>query len=148
MSTQAGFTRCTWQNNILVAEQFTYGKAYLNFMSDVPLSNGYYADLNAVASDPGIRVLGQADLTNRRAHLWIDNVNDTWYNVVEGVAIPSISGTVTVNGLPDGVYSVVWWDTSSGQTTGTESVTCSGGALTLSVNNLQSDVGVKIYPSN
>lgn len=60
-----------------------YGNSYLAFMADIPLSNGNYEDLSATASDVRIRVLGQKDLTNNRAHLWIDNAPYTWKAVVD-----------------------------------------------------------------
>ena len=89
-------------------------------MSGIPLSNGHYKDVAATVSNPVIRVLGQKDLVNNRAHLWIDNSKHTWKNVVDGVAIPAVSGTVTVDGLKDGPYKVEWWNTTTGEISRTE----------------------------
>ena len=60
---------------------------------------------------------------------------------------PPVSGAVTIPGLRDGKYKVEWWDTSTGVVTGTEELTCTGGNLVLSVQNLVSDIACKIAPS-
>lgn len=125
----------------------SYAKAYQSFMSNVPLSNGLYIDSKAVVSDLRLRAWGQKDLTNNRAHLWIDNKPYTWKSVVDGVSVSPVSGTVTMSGFKDGTYNVEWWDTSTGAITKQESIQCVGGAITLTVSNLVSDVACKVYPA-
>lgn len=135
-----------WKENIMANGLLKYAKAYQDFMSDIPLSDGYYDDARAVVSTPQLRAWGQKDLTNNRAHLWIDNVRSNWKNVVDGVNIPAVSGTVTVPGLRDGAYRVAWWNTSTGVVDRTEDVSCSGGNIVLTIQNLQSDVACQITP--
>ena len=56
-------------------------------MANVPLSNGSYQDLAAAVSNGNdVRVLGQKDAVNRRAHAWIQNRKHTWCAVVGGVS--------------------------------------------------------------
>lgn len=136
-----------WRENILAKGLCRYAKAYQAFMAGIPLSNGHYRDAAASCSDPKLRAWGQKDLTNNRAHLWIDNAPYTWKNVVDGVAVPAVSGTVSVSGLRDGHYRVEWWSTSTGEIGRTEDVECSGGVITLSVQNLESDIACKLYPT-
>ncbi|MHB1459507.1 MAG: hypothetical protein ACYC0V_21560, partial [Armatimonadota bacterium] len=141
-----GLIEIYWWSNLQMARSFSYGKAYQNFMSGIPLSNGHYQDACAVASNPAIRVLGQKDLTNNKAYLWIDNAPYTWKNVVDGVNVPLVSGTVTISGFADGFYKADWWNTSTGVISRTEDIQCSGGNIQLSLQNLQSDIACKIAP--
>ena len=78
-----GLHECLWFPGPLLARKFPYAKAYQRFMSDIPLSNGNYKDINAETSSLDIRVLGQKDLVNNRAHLWVDNAPYTWKAVVD-----------------------------------------------------------------
>ena len=59
-----------------------------------------------------------------------------------------ISGNVTVPSMKEGWYKVEWWDTTNGSVTSTDvKQVGSDGNLVLTVNNLASDVAVKIYSS-
>ena len=122
-----------------------FGK-YYNFIKDIPLSNGHYQDATATASPAGLRAWGQKDLVNQRAHLWIANPQHTWKNVVDNVAIPALTGTVTIGGLqPSTHYQVQWWDTYTGTATTVQDLSSnSAGDLTLSISGLTSDTAVKI----
>ncbi|MHB9036654.1 MAG: hypothetical protein ACYC64_08295 [Armatimonadota bacterium] len=140
-----GLIEIYWFPKLLKARGYTFGNVYQDFVKDIPLSRGGYRDAVAQSTSPKLRVIGQKDLTNNRAHLWIDNAPYTWKNVVDGVSVPAVSGTVTVSGFKDGTYNVEWWDTSTGLITRTDEVPCSGGNIALNVQNLQSDVACKIY---
>lgn len=134
-----------WWCGKLFSDKFPYASSYQSFMAGIPLANGCYVDADTATSDSYLRAIGQKDLTNNRCHLWIDNAASTWKNVVDGVSISPMSGTVTVTGLKDGVYIVDWWDTSTGGVIRSEEITCTGGSLVLTVQNLQSDIACKIY---
>ena len=142
-----GLYEIYWWPHILMARKYTYAKAYQDFMRDIPLSNGHYVDAAAAVTNPVLRVLGQKDAVNGRAHLWIDNRRHTWKNVVDGVAVEPVSGQVMLDGLPDGPYKVEWWDTSAGRVIRTEEVECAQGRITLSVSDLTSDIACKIAPT-
>lgn len=116
------------------------------FMADVPLANGRYVDAAATASHPDLRVFGQKDQTAGRAHLWIDHRRHTWRAVVDGAAIPAVSGVVTVPmGMPLATYQVQWWNTATGSPAGTQTITAdSAGVVTLPVTSLTSDVAVHL----
>ncbi|MDH7602936.1 MAG: hypothetical protein QHI38_12385 [Armatimonadota bacterium] len=120
---------------------------FQSFMAGIPVSNGNYRDVEAEVSNDSIRVMGQKDTVNNRAHLWIDNRKYTWRNVVDGVTVEPVSGQVAVQGLADGLYQVEWWDTSTGTVTRKEEVQCTQGKITLTVNNLVSDIACKIGPA-
>jgi hypothetical protein len=129
-------------------------KSYYDFIKSIPLSNGRYQDAAASCSSTSMRAWGQKDLTAQRAHLWIQNVNHTWYNVINQVAISSLSGTVRVAGFISGTrYTVQWWNSyetnPAQQVLRTETLTAAGdGSLTLAVNNLATDIAVQIIPEN
>jgi hypothetical protein len=75
----------------------------------------------------------------------------SWWNPVgpfdsaNNPPLPSpVSGTVTVSGFNDGIYKIEWWDTTAGVITRTEEASCNNGNIVLTVNELQSDVAVKL----
>ena len=91
-----------------------------------------------------LRAWGQLDPVAGKGMLWIDNASHTWWNVVQGSAIPAAGARLTVQGLPAGTYFAEWWDTTAGTTTHTETYTVGAdGRLTFSVSDLASDVAVK-----
>ena len=129
-------------------------KTYYNFVREIPLSNGRYQDVAASCSSAGMRAWGQKDLSAQRAHLWIQNTNHNWYNVLRQTSIPALSGTVRIDGFGAGNrYTVQWWNPyesdPSQQVLRTETLTAAGdGALTLVVNNLASDIAAQIIPQS
>jgi hypothetical protein len=97
-----------------------------------------------VPSVANLRVWGQKDSTAGRVHLWIQNQGHSWLNVVSGTAIQPLSGTVTLTGLPAGIYDIEWWDTIGGVVVGRETYSVgASGVMTLAVSNLTTDVAVK-----
>ncbi|HEX9077670.1 MAG TPA: hypothetical protein VF932_17930, partial [Anaerolineae bacterium] len=125
-----------------------YGN-YYRFIKDIPLDNGKYVDAGATSTNGSIRAWGQKDPVNGQAHLWIQNINHTWQNVVKGVKIPALAGTVSVLGLqPIASFTVQWWNTYTGTVSRTLTVTSDAqGKLALPVGNFTSDIAVKIFPS-
>lgn len=151
-------------------EQYWYGKGHMvqadkgidlryhyrawnNFMSSIPLNNGAYRDAEADISDPKLRAWGQKDPVNGRAHLWVQNRNHTWRNVVDGKAIPPVSGVVSVSGFEPGrSYRLERWDTyqpdETRQITGTEILIANvKGTLTIAIQSLTTDTALKIAPA-
>ncbi|MCK4901559.1 MAG: hypothetical protein KAS38_22440, partial [Anaerolineales bacterium] len=137
--------------DLLFDHRDEYG-AFYKFIKDIPLNNGHYQDSNTIVSNSDLRAWGQIDLVNQNAHLWIQNIHHTWRDVVDGMEIPTISGTVTLSGFEAGeAYLVEWWDTypsnQSRPILRVEHLIPSGdGSLTLQVNNLVDDTAVKIFP--
>lgn len=88
---------------------------FLDFIRDIPLNNGNYQDALANLSNPSLRVVGQKDTANNRAHLWVQNQNYTWRNVVEGADnISGLSGTISITGFsPDLTLQVEWHEFST-----------------------------------
>lgn len=134
--------------NIKRYNLYHHFKSFRDFMDDIPLNNGRYQDVQAVASDPNLRVLGQVDRLFARGHLWIHNRQHTWRKVVDSVSIPSVeSATVTVPNLPEGSYRVIWWDTWQGKPIRSQAVVGSGNSLTLALPGpLSRDIAVKFEP--
>lgn len=134
--------------NAGVHDDRPYAVSVQNFLAGIPLNNGHYVDAAATASDPNLRVAGQKDLTNGNAHLWIQNSNHTWGNVVNAVAVSPVTGTVTVGGFtPNKAYTLQTWNTytTASQVSSTTTVTtASNGSLTIPVTALSSDFAVKI----
>lgn len=121
-----------------------YG-TYYNFIKDISLNNSNYVDATATASDTNLRVLGQKDPGSGKAHLWIDNKNHTWKNVVDKVAITPISGTVTLAGMPPGTYSLIWFDTYTSAVSSTTAINSdASGNIIIPITNLAKDAAVKL----
>ncbi len=115
-------------------------------MAGIPLNNGHYYDVNTTVSNSQLRAWGQRDDVNGRMHLWIQNKQHTWMRVVNGPAITSISGSVTIQNVPSGSYKVEWWNTyaTTNPVFKTETLSSSG-SLTLNLPSaLNDDVAVKI----
>ncbi len=121
---------------------------YYNFIKDIPLNNGEYQDAAADVSDPGLRTWGQKDVVNGRLHLWVQNSAHTWRNVVDGAPIQPISGEVQVSGFQPGInLTVEWWNTYTGSLIRRSSVQSDAtGSLDLAIDQLTTDVAVKVYP--
>jgi hypothetical protein len=141
-----------YNNNVDFRPHF---KTYYNFIKNIPLSNGHYEDAGAqvavtVGNAGDLRAWGQKDLANGCAHLWLQNRNHTWQNVVNGSPIAAITGTITVSGFSPGEeYTVERWDTyqpdETQQVIQVDQITAqSDGSLLLPVSNLTTDVALKI----
>jgi hypothetical protein len=139
-------------------------KPYRDFMADVPLSNGNYQNMLPVVSNPNeVRVLGQKDSVNRRAHAWVQNRKHIWCAVVGGVTNcpytwdgSRLSGTVSVSGFaPNTSYPIQWWyfDSAGNLSQAAPATVSSDGSgnIVLNLNQLPAtvtDAAVKVglYP--
>ena len=126
------------------------------FLQGVPLSNGRFRDLGAVAG-PTLRVVGQKDSQDGTAVFWVQNRGTAgdgsdaanWLNLATNPSVVRpVSGTVAIPGLPNGTYRADVWDTSSGQPVDSLPLTTSGGVLTVPISGLDTDAAVKITPSS
>jgi len=131
--------------------------AYERFMQDERVNSGNYQEVGTDLTGTqqitltnltgDLRAWGVRDGISGRVLLWIDNANHTWKNVVDGVSISPAGGTLTIQGLPQGIYTAEWWDTRSGQVTGTETagytVGSAAGDLSFSLIDLETDLAVK-----
>lgn len=72
---------------------------FKNFAHNIPLSNDHYVDAQAALSNTSLRIVGQKDTVNHRAHLWVQNPNHTRKKVVDGTVQTGLSGTVTLTGF-------------------------------------------------
>ncbi len=154
-----------WHINILrdTNRWGMYG-CYKRYMAGEAAANGFYqsvgTDLTGTelinTTNSSLRAFGLRDTVSTthnsitlnspgRALLWIDNSLHTWRNVVDGISIPPISGTLTLSGLPVGDYNLEWWDTYTGAVTAHTAGTVSGGGtLNISVGSLATDTAVKL----
>jgi len=131
--------------NIRQHDLYYHYRAFRDFMDGIPLNNGFYQDAEAIVSHPDLRAWGQKDTVHGKAHLWIQNRNHTWRNVVDGVTVSELPGQVTIPDMTPGPYQVEWWDTYSGAIMKTEVVEASSDALVLSLPApLNNDVAVKV----
>ncbi|MCX7964526.1 MAG: PKD domain-containing protein [Candidatus Sumerlaea chitinivorans] len=122
--------------------------AWKRFMESIPLANGFYVDAQATATSSNLRVFGQKDLIHKRAHLWIDNVNHTWYIAATGHSVSHVSGEITLSmSHPYQAYALEWWNTEVGTPISTEFINAdSAGDVTITIQNLLTDIALKLSP--
>ena len=136
-----------WQDAIRAHNLYTVPAAFRAFTAGIPFNNGRYRDAKAETAG-GLQAVGQKDVQQGHAHLWINNPAHTWIAAARGAAVPPCSGTVTVAGFTPGTYRIQWWDTRRGQVSREDTARVARGApLTLRVQNLASDVAVKVIPA-
>jgi hypothetical protein len=130
-------------------EIFSY---FNDFLSEIPLNSGTYANAQAVVTNPNLRVVGQKDVTNLKAHLWVQNKEHTWRNVVDGVE-PTIriDGSISIDGFPPNTALKVKWYlfTTQGIPTieTTDTIVDQSGRVTLQLSNdpTITDIAIRIY---
>ena len=127
--------------------------SYYNFIGNIPLNNGRYQDAQALVSNENIRVWGQKDLQDGRAHLWIQNAGHTWQNVLDKTPVPAVSGSLAIGGFQPGEsYELAWWDPYqpdiSRQVFAQQRLTArSDGFLLICWQDLASDVALTVQPA-
>jgi hypothetical protein len=126
-------------------------RAIANFVEGEDLGSAGYepvSDGSISVSDEGLGALGLKNATG--GLFWIQNRQHTWHNVVANGATPqTISGAaMTISSITEGDYTIKWWDTYAGATTGTTIASADGsGNLTVALPDIQKDVACKITPS-
>jgi uncharacterized repeat protein (TIGR01451 family) len=133
-----------WTDNICDHNLYYHYRPYRDFMDGIPLSNGHYEDAGAMVSHPDLRAWGQKDGVLGKVHLWIQNRNHTWRNVVDGVTVSGLSGQITIPDMRPGPYEVEWWNTYTGAILRTEVVEANSDGLVLGLPApIADDVAVK-----
>jgi len=131
-------------NAITPGNKETIAKPFSLFMRTLDLNKGGYVDVTAAVSNTKLRVIGQKDIAKNKAHLWIQNTDHTWKNVMSGISSTQ-SGTVTIRMNPSTQYRIEWSDTYTGTVIRTETkASDASGNLVLSITSLSSDSAVKI----
>ena len=122
---------------------FEVYKYFSDFIANIPLNNGHYQDAEATLTDTNLRVTGQKDLVNNRAHIWIQNSNHTWRKVIDKNATTGLKGSVSMTGFaPNTTLNLEWHQFT---TQGTPKIitssatTDASGKLTL---NLPTDLSI------
>lgn len=136
-----------WATETIPSTIFSNYLTYQNFMAGIPLNNGDYKELLAQTTSAQLKVTGQRDDVHGQMHLWVQNTQHNWKQVVNGPAITQVNGAITIPNVASGSYRVEWWNTyaTSNPIFLTQTLTSAGSlALTLPAA-LTDDVAVKIY---
>jgi hypothetical protein len=147
-----GLYELYWWNVHIWGTGYDHRPRYLalrRFLEGIALNRGGYVDWGGTVSNPALRVVGQKDTAAGGLHLWVQNRQHTWKNVVDGVAVAAVSGEVTVPGFrPGTTYELERWDTSEpGRVASTQPVvTDASGNVRVSISGLATDVAFKIRP--
>ena len=139
-----------WSEHLSQIDQAEIAGPFAGFVFSLDLNKGGYTDLSASVSNSDLRLAGQKNLTTSKAHIWVQNINHTWRNVMQvdnPQTISPESGTITIGMSPNRTYSIEWWDTYTGELLSSQTQEPdSAGNLMLSISNLETDVALKIYP--
>jgi hypothetical protein len=135
-----------WASETIPPELYDHFLTFQNFMAGIPLSNGRYRGVQFVTPNGCLRVWGQRDDVDGRLHLWIQNRQHVWKNIISGAAITPASGSITLPDIPAGQYRIEWWNPYAiADPIFLTQTLASEGALTLTLPApLSDDVAVKI----
>jgi hypothetical protein len=138
-----------WSQHLKQINAAAISKAFLQFVQDLDLNRGGYADASPEIDNGNIAAVGQKNLSSDKAHLWIHNQHHTWRNLlgVDGGQLPAgQSAQILLRMNPNIQYQIQWWDTVTGNVTHTSAVTAdSAGLMEIKISDLKSDVAVKIF---
>lgn len=116
------------------------------FMADLDLAGGNYQDWAGECDNPNVRVVGQKNLAKGRFHLWLQNKQHTWKNVVEGGTLDTQSASITIAGFEPGMtFRVEWWDPWTGAVIETQQITVIDELVVRPPRGIRTDVAVKGY---
>jgi hypothetical protein len=93
-----------------------------------------------------VRAVGLADRKLGALVAWVQNRDDTWQSVAQGVTPKPIDVSLTVPDMPTGIYRVTFWDTTTGNVIGEESTTVtaiSSNILRVTLPPLSSQLAVR-----
>ncbi len=94
---------------------------------------------------PQLDVRGRTN--GKAAFVWVHNPKHNWKRVLAGEAIAPVAGaTYALRDLPDGAYSVAWWDTWKGGEPRREWIVCRAGELKLALPPVATDIAVIVAP--
>ncbi|NQU95615.1 MAG: cellulase family glycosylhydrolase [Candidatus Omnitrophica bacterium] len=94
-------------------------------------------------SSMDIRVLGLQ--CGKEAIFWIQNKESNWYNSYKGIKPQEVKGaTLEVLDLPNGEYSIEWWDTWKARPLYREKAVSSGKGMAIKVPSFEKDVALRI----
>ena len=117
------------------------------FLADTALNRGGFSDWGGTVTDEALRVVGQKNAAAGRAHLWIQNRNSTWARDAAGEAGQGVSASAVLTGFePGSSYRAEYWDTRSAASTSAPLRADQDGSLSIPVQDLVTDVAVKVYP--
>ncbi|MBK7807320.1 MAG: PQQ-like beta-propeller repeat protein [Saprospiraceae bacterium] len=126
-------------------------RGYRHFMKDIPLHIGQYQKLQVQNSNQNIRIWGQKQTSGNGAHMWVQNRNHTWKNVVlNGNPAPQ-SGTISISGLTPGPMIMERWNSWAEDTLAHLKDTIivnSTGVFQFTIENLIQDLAFKFYNEN
>jgi hypothetical protein len=135
-----------WASETIPSSIFSNCLTYQNFMAGIPLTNGNYLELLAQSSSALLKVTGQRDDVHGQMHLWVQNTQHNWKQVVNGPAITPVNGAITIPNVASGTYRVEWWNTyvTSNPIFLTQTITSNGSLVLTLPAALTNDVAIKI----
>lgn len=94
-----------------------------------------------------LRTYALADTTTGTALVWVQHRDYSWETIAGGTEITPLTGTLTLNGMPDGEYRVEFWDPFSGNVIGEELLRLnaeSTGKLTIDLLPVERQLALRV----
>jgi hypothetical protein len=96
-------------------------------------------------AEPNLRVLGMQ--TSKKALVWVQNNEHTWYNVRDKAPVPPVDPTkLILNGFDYGNYNVEIWNTVEGNIIEKRELRSETGELIVDLPKIKKDIALKIKP--
>jgi hypothetical protein len=114
------------------------------FLAEVPWTSGEVQQAAATVNNPRIRVAGLR--THDQAWLWFFDRQASWEQIVVQKQEPTVVKDLQmqVNGLPNGTYRVLWWDTRAGRLVFEKKQKVRKGILRADVPSFLGDIACQI----
>lgn len=147
-----GLQSLIWNSdNIRNNQLYHRYRGFQYFMKNIPLHTGQYQNAAAQSSNPNLRVWGQRQSSGNAAHIWVQNRNHTWKNVLLNGVPPPESGTISITGLTPGPMILERWNSWAEDTLAYQIDTIiinSTGTYQLNIENLSRDIAFKFFNEN
>jgi hypothetical protein len=145
LSGSAGTAAFWWWELLDTMDAYRHYRPLSAFLADVPWTTAALREAQATATQD-VRVVGLAG--DACAYLWLFNPRACWWNLVveKKTPAPIAGASLEIRGLAPGAYRVEWWDTYTGNRTGTARAAADRGIVRLAIPPFARDTACKVVP--
>ena len=134
-----------WSSHLNAIPRQKITPPFTAFIEEIPLNLGGFLDIRAAWDNDHFRVLGQKNLSLNFAYLWVQNTGHTWRNT----STTPESTRILIQMTPTTEYKIETWNTYTGKIQDTfKAISDSDGGLEIPVDQLSTDLALKIIQSN
>jgi hypothetical protein len=139
----AGTAMTWWWENIHSANLYAHWSALSAFLQGTAIGSSSMNPAKIEGIEGPIVAYGVA--TRKEALVWVlDQACDWPDGAMQVNPAPVTNAQLTIAGLEDGPWSLEWWNTLSGKTTGKTQATAVGGLLKVTPPAFQADIAARL----